>query len=330
MKPYSSLLRNVVVVAELKGKKILNSFTFFEYVLYSHSKPGSHSSQRDDLEDRSNDGWKLHTMRKSRSTLFKTAYGKKGGGSPFPNGADELCVIDKVSLPSSFRQRNGDGTKHLGGELTVQALNYAECGMTSPENGETAVPTEEESMIQEVIQTPSSQDSSNTIIQNVESSTTQLQNNSFSSHVSPKASIGNEGYARKQLVEGEDQRAGQNSSLSDGDNSILPINTAVPNFTGQHQPLQPFLPIQPLPFPALPTHIIAQYLAGLVVQPSIPKENNFPDGCKPPRPPPGLNTEPVPAEEQEYPSPPPRPAGKLASFEKLMERLHKRFPDKSR
>ena len=202
--------------------------------------------------------------------------------------------------------------------------------MASPENGETVAPTEQETRIQEFIQTPSPQDISKTVFQNVESSTTQPENNLLLSHVSPKAGNGNEGYATKQSAEAEDQRAAQKSSSSDGRNPILPTNIAIPNLTGQHQTLQQFLPIQPQPFSGLPTHIIAQYLAGLVVQPKITLENNLPDSCKPLRPPPGLCTEPVPAKDQQHFSPPARPAGKFSSFEKLMERLHKRFPDKSR
>ena len=280
------------------------------------------------MNDQIDDGWKLYTSKKSRSTLLKQICGKKEDGNPPSVGSDEMCVSNEVSLLSSFRQRNGDGTRLHGGETTVQALNYANCGMATPENRETVAPTEQETRIQEVIQTPSPQDIS--VFQNVESSTTQPENNLLLSHVSPKAGNVNEGYATKQSAEAEDQRAAQKSSSSDGRNPILPTNIAVPNLTGQHQTLQQFLPIQPQPFSGPPTHIIAQYLAGLVVQPKITLENNLPDSCKPLRPPPGLCTEPVPAKDQQQLSPPARPAGKFSSFEKLMERLHKKFPDKSR
>lgn len=310
----------------------------------THSK--GHSPDKADLEEQSGDGWTVFTGRKSRSPSFNPTNAIKAAGRPSPGRADELCDIQEMCPPSSFRQGNGDATRQYNGDPTKQALNIIQ--LASPENGETLVQETasvvQESAMQEVILTSAPQDSSYSVLQNAESSKSLLVNNSLSSHVSPKAASGNEVHETEQSPQAEEHLPAQNSSASGCGNPLLHnvlnmddkvpnidalSNTTVPSCTGQ-QPLQPFFPVQPFPFRGIPAHVVAQYLASLVLQPNIPPENRLPNSSAPLRPPPGLNTEPVPEEEPEQLSPSTHPPGKSSSFDKLMEALRKRFPNKSR
>ena len=90
--------------------------------------------------------------------------------------------------------------------------------------------------------------------------------------------------------------------------------------------------------PAIPPEFLSQYLSNhlqMLQQIRPPGGGVLPkSSAGPVRPPPGLNTEPVPegeVPEQSPPPPPPPPTtGKFSSFDKLMEALHKRFPNKNR
>lgn len=298
-------------------------------------------------EEQSGGGWTVYTRRKSKSPPFKPTQVEKAQGRPSPGSVNELCDIELSSAPCLNRPFTGNP----GSENKFNSLYSLETEETQVDDSTKCradCPTTA-SALQGDMPRSSPQASSYSALQSAEASCSPPVNNVLSPPLSSKAGEELRGSSISQSPPAEEQPSVQNSSALSVDNALphndqhiaskvpnvdAPVSTitTVSGSTCQQLPLNAFFPAPPFAFQGIPTEVISQYLSSLVVQPNIPPGNNrVRTSSVPLRRPPGLNTEPVPDEEPDQPSPssPPQAAGK-STFDKLMDALHKRFPNKSR
>ena len=298
----------------------------------------SRGAEEINREEESDAEWAVYTRRKSKSPPFKPLQVEKARDRPSPGSVNERCDLELSSHPRLNRQlpdnpcsRNKFNSLHSLEDDDAQeegdTKSKAECPTTA-------------SVLQG--------DMPRTSPQSAEASCSPPVNNVLSPPLLSRAEEELQGSAISQSPPAEEQPSVQNSSaFSDGSplpqndqhiaskvpNVDAPVssNTTVSGSTCQ-QPLNAFFPTRPFALQAMPTQVITRYLSGLVVQPNMPSCNRARTGSAPLlRRPPGLNTEPVPDEEPDQPPPSSSPpaAGK-STYDKLMDALHKRFPNKSR
>lgn len=320
------------------------SFTvvfFFYIICYCFSSNSLNRQAENRVKEETNgeeegcSGWTVCTRRKSKSPAFKPTRVERARERPSPGRINDLDNIDLNSSPVLGRQYSSDSD-----------CNSIANGLQSPENGEIQVNKTAKSRaecpvtalaLQDLPRT-SPQASSHPTLQSAEASGSPPANESLSPPLSSNAGVELRGPTISPSPPVAEQPPAQNSSfVRDGNpyvtstepNANVPTSTAVPSSSGQQQQ-NTFFPVPPFPFQIIPTQVITQYLNSLVVQPNIPQGSRVPNSSTPLRRPPGLNTEPVPEEDPDQVSPPARPAGKLTSFDKLMDALHKRFPNRDR
>lgn len=296
-------------------------------------------------EIESGGGWTVHTRRKSKSPPLPPLQVEKAQGRPSPGSVNKLCDIEvgsQLCLNTQFNDnpcsRNKFNSLHLLEDGEIQE----DGGIKSRAERPTTT-----SALQGDMPRTSPRACSYSALQSAEASCSPTANNVLSPLLLSKAEEELQGLTISQSTSAEEQPIVQNSSAFSDDNpsphndqhiaSKLPnvdapvsANTTMSGATCQ-QPLNAFIPNPPFAFQGIPTEVITRYLSSLVAQPSIPPCNRVRTGSAPLRRPPGLNTEPVPDEEPDQPSPSSSPpaAGK-STYDKLMDALHKKFPNKSR
>ena len=284
------------------------------------------------LEEEACGGWTVKTKRKSKSPAFKPTQVEKARGTTPPGRVNRLCNIDLNSPPSLGRQYSGDPD---GSRIAN--------GLQSPDNGEIEVNQTPKSRaechttastLQDLPRTSPQASSYSNTLQAAEASRNPPVNDSLLPPLTSNSGGELRGSTISPSPQAEGRAPAQNSSFfRDGNPHVSSqepnADTTVPSSTVQ-QPLNAFFPTQPFPFQSIPTQVITRYLSSLGVQPNIPAGSRVPNSCAPLRRPPGLNTEPVPEEDPDQASPPAPPAGKLPVFDKLMDALRKRFPNKDR
>ena len=287
--------------------------------------------------------WTVYTRRKSKSPPFKPMQVENEQGRPH-GSVNELCDIELTSVPYLNRQFNDNPCSRN----KFNTLHSLEDGETL-EDGDTASSTDfpaSASAMQGDIPRTSPQACSFSTSQSVEASCSPPGNEVLSPPLSSKAGEELQGSTIAKSPQAEERPSAQNSSaFSDGNalphtdqqiaskvpNVDAPVSTNTVSASPCQQPLNAFFPTPSFAFQRIPTEFISQYLSSLVVQPNITSGNRVQTGSAPLRRPPGLNTEPVPDEEpdQSCPSSSPPAPGK-STFDRLMDALHKRFPNKSR
>lgn len=275
-------------------------------------------------------GWKLITGRKSKSLacMFKPTQNDKAQGVQQHGGVDELCDIDLTDPPCVHRQSVSEESSDLNKQANNLVDVTCESGLLPQE------PVGNDS-VKDGAMPPLS-------VTNTPVDTTRIQalNRALPSHLAPSPAEDKPTLTQNESVSCD------NSSVSPNQQQNLPNvadanaqnQASSANSTVQQQPhvLFPstFSAGQPCQFPAIPPQVLSQYMSFLqMFQQQLPPGNGVPKSSVPLRPPPGLNTEPVPegdVPEQTPSPPPPTPTGKFSSFDKLMDALQKRFPSKSR
>ena len=302
-------------------------------------------------EIESGGGWTVHTRRKSKSPPLKPLQVEEAQSRPSPGSVNKLCDIELGSQLSSNTQftdnpcsRNKFNSLHLleDGETQKDGETQEDGGIKSRAECPTTAST-----LQGDMPRTSPRACSYSALLSAEASCSPPANNVLSPLLFSKAEEELQGSTISQSTSAEEQPSVQNSSAFSDDNpsphndqhiawklpnvdAPVAASTTVSGATCQ-QPLNAFIPNPPFAFQGIPTEVITRYLSSLVAQPSIPPCTRVRTGSPPLRRPPGLNTEPVPDEEPDQPSPSSSPpaAGK-STYDKLMDALHKRFPNKSR
>ena len=297
-------------------------------------------------EKESFSGWTVFARRKSKSPPFKPMQVEKAQGRPL-GSVNELCDIELSSALCLNRQFT-DNPCSRNKFNTLHSLEDDE----TPEDGSSTCKSSAEfptiaSALQGDIPRTSPQACSYSALQSSEASCSPPGNDVLSPPLSSKVVEELQGSAISQSPPVEERPSVQNSWAFSDDNP-LPHNdqhiaSKVPNVDASvstnaivsastcQQPLNAFIPTPPFAFQRIHTEVISQYLSSLVIHPNIPSGNSVRTGSAPLRRPPGLNTEPVPDEEPDQPSTSSSPtAPSKSTYDKLMDALHKRFPNKSR
>ena len=287
--------------------------------------------------------WTVYTRRKSKSPPFKPMQVEKAQSSP-PGSVNELCDIE-LSIAPWLNRQFPDNPCSTNKFNTLHSLEDGETLEDGKSKSSAEFPTTA-SALQGGMPRTSPQPCSYSTLQSAEASCSPPGNDVLSPPLSSKVGEGLQGSTTSQSPPTEERPSYvQNSSAFSDDNPLphsdqhsaskvpnvdapVSTNTTVSASTCQHS-LNAFFPTPPFAFQRIPTEVISQYLSSLVVQPNISSGNSLRTASALLRRPPGLNTEPVPDEDQPSPSSSPPARGK-SSFDKLMDALHKRFPNKSR
>lgn len=300
-------------------------------------------SEEINQSEESGSAWTVYTRRQSKSPPFKPMQVENALGRPL-GSVNELCDVELSSVPCLNRQFN-DNPCSRNKFNTLHSLEDGEALQEGGTTSSTDCPTTA-SAVQEDIPRTSPQACSFSTLQSVEASCNPPENDVLSPPLSSKVGEEFQGSTISQSPPTEERPSAQTSSaFSDGNalpHSDQHIASKVPNVDAPvsantlsastcQQPLNAFFPTPHFAFQRIHTEVISQYLSSLVVQPNITSGNRARTGSAPLRRPPGLNTEPVPDEEpdQSCPSSTPSASGK-STYDKLMDALHKRFPNKSR
>ena len=269
---------------------------------------------------------------------------EKVQGRPL-GSVSELCDFELSSVPCLNRQFNDNPCSRK----KFNTLHSVEDGEIVDDGGTTSSTDclTTSSAVQGDIPRILPQSCSLSTLQSMEESCSPPGNDDLSPPLSSKVGEELQGSTISQSAPTEEQPSAQNSSaFSDGNalphndqhvaskvpNVDVPFLTNTVSASNCQQPLNAFFPTAAFQaFQRIPTEVISRYLSSLVVQPNITSGNRVRTGSAPLRRPPGLNTEPVPDEEpdQSCPSSSPLAPGK-STYDKLMDALHERFPNKSR
>ena len=264
------------------------------------------TESKEDLKDssqneQSDDGWTVFMGKKSKSPCYKAAKNNKAQYG----GINQLCDIDLAGPPCKY--------------MVSESVSCKKSDYEMQSSGMSDVSYESESL--ESLGNDSAKGRTNSVI-----SVTTV-----------------EEAAKDKPTTQNDSNKSPSQSYQQNSPSLANVNAQKPTVeedsTAQQTPHVLFpsaFPGQQGLFPAIPPEVLSQYLSNhlqMLQQICPPGGGGLPkSSAGPVRPPPGLNTEPVPeaeVPEQSSPSPPPT-TGKFSSFDKLMEALHKRFPSKNR
>ena len=245
--------------------------------------------------------------KRSKSPSYKPAKNNKAQYG----GISQLCAIDLAGPPCKYT--GGESVDHEKSECEMQSssmsdVSYESGSLESPEND--SVKSRANSVISVTTIEKEAPDKPTTHDKTMQSDGDKSSSQSCQQNSPNVANVS----AHKPTVV-QDSTAGQTPPV------LFPSA-----FPGQQHLL-----------PAIPPEFLSQYLSNhlqMLQQIRPPGGGVLPkSSAGPVRPPPGLNTEPVPegeVPEQSPPPPPPPTTGKFSSFDKLMEALHKRFPSKNR
>ena len=293
--------------------------------------------------EESGNEWTVYTRRKSKSPPFKPLQVENAQGRPL-GSVNELCDVELSSVPCLNRQFNGNPCSRNKFN-TLHSLEDGEALEDGGTTSSTDCPTTASAVRGDIPRT-SPQACSFSTLQSVEASCSPPGNDVLFPPLSSKVGEELQGSTISPSPPTEERPSAQNSSeFSDGNalpqndqhivskvpNVDAPVSTNTVSASTCQQPLNAFFPTPTFAFQRIPTEVISQYLSSLVVQPNITSGNRVRPGSASLRRPPGLNTEPVPDEEpdESCPSSSPPAPGK-STYDKLMDALHKRFPNKSR